>query len=399
MEFDTRAIRTQASRSTHDEHSVPLYLTSGYVFASGEEAAAAFAGENDHPIYGRFDNPNTDEFAHRVAALEGTDGAIATGSGMSAVFLSLMGILRAGDHVVGGRQVFGSTLSLLREFLPRWGIETTLVDMTDLAAWDEACRDTTRMFVLETPSNPGLEIADIAAIAEIARRRNVLLNVDNCFATPALQRPAELGAHIVVHSATKFMDGQGRVLGGVVAASREILDELMPFFRNSGPSLSPFNGWLLSRSLETLSIRMERHSAIALELARALEKDSRVVRVCYPGLESHGQHALAMRQMTSGGGLFTVELRDPRGDGAPAMAFLNALQLISRSVNLGDTRTIATHPHTTTHSKLPEPLKRQLGITPGLLRISAGLEDTGDLLRDIDGALDAAVRAGNGNGA
>ncbi len=393
MQFDTRAIRTQAERTAFDEHGVPLYLTSGYVFATGEEAAAAFAGENTHPIYGRFDNPNTDEFARRIAELEGTETALSTGSGMSAVFLSVMGLLRSGDHIVGSRQVFGSTLSLMKEFFPRWGITSTLVDLTDPQQWEDACTENTRMFVLETPSNPGLEIADLAALKAIAKRRGILMNVDNCFATPALQRPAEFGADIVVHSATKFIDGQGRVLGGVVAASKEIIEEIMPFYRNSGPSLSPFNAWVLSRSLETLSVRMERHSANAWRLASALEKDRRIHHVSYPGLESHHQHALAMKQMSSGGGLFTLELTDSRGSCAPAMAFLNSLKMVSRSVNLGDTRTIATHPYTTTHSKLPDPLKKQLGITPGLIRISVGLEAVEDIQADLSQAVDAAVQA------
>lgn len=393
MQFETRAIRTQAGRTAFDEHGVPLYLTSGFVFSTGEEAAAAFAGENSHPIYGRFDNPNTDEFAQRIAELEGTEAALSTGSGMSAVFLSVMGLLRSGDHIVGSRQVFGSTLSLMKEFFPRWGIESTLVDLTDPQQWEDACTEKTRMFVLETPSNPGLEIADLAALSEIARKRGILVNVDNCFATPALQRPAEFGADIVVHSATKFIDGQGRVLGGVVAASKEIIEEIMPFYRNSGPSMSPFNAWVLSRSLETLTVRMERHSANALQIATALEQDSRLRRVSYPGLASHPQHALAMKQMSTGGGLFTLELPDSQGSCAPAMAFLNALEMISRSVNLGDTRTIATHPFTTTHSKLPEPLRKQLGITPGLIRISVGLEAVEDILADITQALEAAVQA------
>lgn len=389
MRFDTAAIRIQAERSSYGEHAVPIYATSGYAFESAGDAAAAFAGDLDHPLYARFDNPNTDEFAAKIAALEGAERAIATASGMSAVFASTLGLLRAGDHVVGSYQVFGSTLSLFKEFLPRWGIETTLVDMTDTAAWEAACRDTTKMFVLETPSNPGLAVADVPAIAEIAHRRGILVNVDNCFATPALQQPVKLGADIVVHSATKFIDGQGRVLGGAIATSAEIMERLMPFYRTTGPTMSAFNAWLLSKSLETLSIRMIRHSeTAALLAARLAERGDRpgtpVRDVVYPGLATHPHHERAKSQMKRPGALFTVEIGDTAEH---AMAFMDRLQTVSRSVNLGDTRTIVTHPYSTTHSKLPEELKARLGITPSLLRFSVGLEDPEDLWDDIEAAL------------
>jgi O-succinylhomoserine sulfhydrylase len=395
MRPDTAAIRLQADRSGYGEHAVPIYATSGYVFDTAGDAAAAFSGELDHPLYGRFDNPNTDEFAARIAHLEGTETAIATASGMRAIFTSVLGLLRAGDHVVASYQVFGSTLSMMKEFLPRWGIETTLVDLTDLDAWERACRDTTRMFVLETPSNPGLETVDIAALAGIAHQRGILLNVDNCFATPALQRPAEMGADIVVHSATKFIDGQGRVLGGAVATSAEIMERIMPFYRTTGPTMSAFNAWILSRSLETLTIRMEKHSATAQILAERLQdlagagahSDARsggIGAVKYPGLETYPQFDLAKRQMRLPGALLTVEVGDAADS---AMAFMDRLQIISRSVNLGDTRTIATHPYSTTHSKLPPELKTRLGITPSLVRLSVGLEDPEDLWEDISQAL------------
>ncbi|MFP4210760.1 MAG: trans-sulfuration enzyme family protein [Alkalispirochaeta sp.] len=380
---DTIAIRTQAERSPYNEHSVPIYATSGYHFDTAGTAADAFAGTTDHPLYGRFDNPNTDEFALKIARLEGTETAIATASGMGAIFTTLAALLRSGDHIVAAYQLFGSTLSLLNEFLPRWGIEATLVDGTDLAAWDAACRQNTRLFLCETPSNPGLEVADITALSRIAHGREALLVVDNCFATPVLQRPATFGADIVVHSATKFIDGQGRVLGGAIATSREVMERIMPFYRTTGPTMSAFNGWILSRGLETLAIRMEKHCDNAEELVRRFT-DSGSGRVRYPGLPDHPQFELSRTQMRRPGALFTVDLG---GDASPAMNFLDRLSLISRSVNLGDTRTIATHPYTTTHAKVPEAMKAKLGITPGLLRFSVGLENVEDIWTDIARAL------------
>jgi len=380
---DTIAIRTQAQRSPYNEHSVPIYATSGYQFDTAGTAADAFAGTTDHPLYARFDNPNTDEFALKIARLEETETAIATASGMGAIFTTLAGLLRNGDHIVAGYQLFGSTLSLLNEFLPRWGIESTLVDGTDLAAWEGACRRNTRVLLCETPSNPGLEVVDIQAVAEIARSRGALLVVDNCFATPLLQRPAALGADIVVHSATKFIDGQGRVLGGAIATSRDVMEQIMPFYRTTGPTMSAFNGWILSRGLETLGIRMEKHCDNTEELVRRFI-DSGIGRVRFPGLPEHPQYELSRKQMRRPGALFTVDL----GSHAPAaMEFLDRLRLVSRSVNLGDTRTIATHPYTTTHAKVPEAMKAKLGITPGLVRFSVGLEDVDDLWNDITGAL------------
>ncbi len=384
MHKDTAAIRIQSDRSRYGEHAVPIFTTSGYVFDTAEEASDAFAGENNHPMYGRFDNPNTDEFAEKMAFLEGTEKAVATASGMSAVVTSVLGLLRAGDHIVGSIQVFGSTLSLLKEFLPRWGIETTLVDLTDLDAWEKACRTNTRMFLLETPSNPGLDLVDLARLSEIAHSRGILVNVDNCFATPVLQQPVKLGADIVVHSATKFIDGQGRVLGGVIASSRKIIDELMPFYRTLGPTLSAFNGWVLSRSLETLSIRMERHCKTAVLLAGRLQDAGGIQSLRYPGLPSHPHYNIACRQMSRPGALLTVEVGTSPAD---AMAFMDRLQIVSRSVNLGDSRTIATHPYTTTHRSLPEELKERLGISPNLVRISVGLEDPEDLWSDFEQAL------------
>lgn len=381
MRFDTKAIRVQAKRSSHGEHAVPIYATSGYVFDTASDAAAAFDGTFDHPLYGRFDNPNTDEFATKIAALENAERAIATASGMSAVVTSVLGLLQGGDHVVGSYHVFGSTLRLMREYLPRFGIETSLVDLSDLDAWEAACRRNTKMFLLETPSNPSLEVVDLRALSEIARSRGIYVNVDNCFATPVLQRPIEHGADIVTHSATKFIDGQGRVLGGAVAASEEIIGAIMPFYRTTGPTLSAFNGWILSRSLETLSIRMARHCETASELADRLQ--SADANVFYPGLASYPQHDIVQRQMDRPGALLTIDLETKER----AMGFLDSLEIISRSVNLGDSRTIATHPATTTHSGLPDELKKRLAITEGLVRVSIGLEDVEDLWDDLQRGL------------
>ncbi len=396
MRRDTETIRFQTERSHHGEHGVPVYLTSGYVFDSAQDAADAFAGELAHPLYGRFDNPNTDELAARLASLEGLERGLVTASGMSAIVTSMLGLLRAGDHVVGSVQVFGSTLSLLKEFLPRWGIETTLVDLPDLAAWEAACQDNTRMFILETPSNPGLEIVDLRKLSDIAHSRGILVNVDNCFATPVLQKPADFGADIVVHSATKFIDGQGRVLGGAVLTSNELIGELMPFYRTLGPTMSAFNAWVLSRSLETLSLRMERHCGTASFLAGRLQEYSAgkpkglsVGRVRYPGLSDHPQYEIASRQMTGAGALFTLEVGAGQKD---AFDFMDRLRCFSRSVNLGDARSIVTHPYTTTHSSLPDTLKTRLNITPNLVRVSVGLEDPEDLWDDLEAALTADRR-------
>ncbi len=382
--FETRAIRIQAERGPAGEHSVPIFTTSSYRFPSGQAAADAFAGDRDGPIYGRFDNPNTDEFVEKLASLEGADTGLATGSGMGAVFLSLLGLLHAGDHVVGSTAVFGSTLSLLKEFLPRWGIETSVVPLTDLDAWRTAVRPRTRMFVMETPSNPGLEIANLAALADIAHGAGALLTVDNCFATPYLQRPLELGADIVTHSATKYIDGQGRVLGGAMLASRDIIDTVLPFYRNAGPSMSPFNGWVLSKSLETLSVRMERHCDNAVAVADFLAGHKRVRRVLHPERKDHPQHELAMQQMSRGGGMVTIEVD---GDRDKTMGVMNSLRLFTTSANLGDTRSIVTHPASTTHSGVPEEVRASLGISDSTLRLSIGLETAQDLMDDLNHAL------------
>lgn len=386
---DTDAIRIQAARSGHREHSVPVYLTSSFVFDSAEQAKALFAEQEEGLVYSRYGNPNTDELVAKLCRLEGTEAGVATATGMAAMFASLAGLLRAGDHVVASRALFGSTFAILGKVLPRWGIETTFVDPTNLDEWDAAVRPSTRMFFAETPSNPGLELIDMDALGALAAARNVILNVDNCFATPHIQRPAAHGAHLVTHSATKFMDGQGRVLGGAVLGSEELISEIRYFCRQTGPALSPFNAWVISKGLETLSVRMERHCENAATIARHLEADPRVSRTRYPFLESHPQHELAVRQMRRGGGLVTCEVA---GGEAGGMAFLNALEVISRSSNLGDTRSIATHPATTTHAKLTDEERRRIGITPGTIRLSVGLEAVDDIIADVDRALAAAAR-------
>lgn len=383
---ETLAIRLQAERSAAREHSVPLFLTSSFTFDSAEQARALFADEIEGNVYSRYSNPNNDELTAKLCALEGAEDGISTASGMGAVFASLAALLSAGDHVLAARALFGSTHQLLTRILPRWSIGATYVDAAaGIEAWEREIRPQTRIVLLETPSNPGLELIDIEAIGALCRRRGLLLVVDNCFATPVLQRPIDLGADLVVHSATKFMDGQGRVLGGAVLGRRDLIEEVRLFARHTGPSLSPFNAWVLSKSLETLTVRMERHSQNALEIARRLEGHPEVERVRYPYLESHPQHGLATRQMSAGGGILTLVLT---GGLERAGRFLDSLRLLSHSPNLGDTRTIVTHPASTTHSKLTEEERQRVGITPGLVRISAGLESVHDILADIESALD-----------
>ena len=385
MRPETIAIRTQAARSSHREHAVPLFLTSSFVFDSAEQARALFAEEERGPVYSRYSNPNTDEFVEKLRLLEGAEDGIATASGMAAVFAALASLLGAGDHVVAGRALFGSTHQLLTRVFPRWGVAHDYVDGADPERWRAALRPNTRAIFVETPSNPGLELVDLAALGALARERGIPLVVDNCFATPVIQRPIEHGAALVLHSATKFIDGQGRVLGGAIVGDRALVAEARFHARHAGPALTPFNAWVLSKSLETLSLRMERHCANALAIATRLEEDPRVEAVRYPHLASHPQYDLARRQMRWGGGVLTLRLPDY----AAATRFLDALELCSHSPNLGDTRTIVTHPASTTHSKLTEPERAAVGITPGLVRISVGLEDVDDLLDDLTRALRA----------
>ena len=383
---ETIAIRTQASRSGSREHSVPLYLTSSFIFDDAEQARALFAEEIAGPVYSRYSNPNTDEFVEKLRLLEGAEDGIALASGMSAVYTALASILSSGDHVVAGRAVFGSTHQLFTRILPKWGIAHTYVDGDDPAAWAAAIRPETKAIFVETPSNPGLDLVDLEALGRLARERGIPLVVDNCFATPVITRPIALGASLVVHSATKFIDGQGRVLGGAIVGDAKLVAEARFLARHSGPALAPFNAWVLSKSLETLALRMEKHSSNALALATALERLPGVEAVRYPHLPSHPQFALAKRQMRWGGGVLTLRLASYDA----ARRFIDALTLCSHSPNLGDTRTIVTHPASTTHSKLTEAERAQVGISPGLVRISVGLEHVDDVLADLSGALEAA---------
>ncbi len=381
---DTKAVRIQTQRSDQREHSTPLFLTSSFVFDSAEHAEKLFNQEVEGNVYSRYSNPNTDEFIHKLCALEQTAAGIATASGMSAVFSSMAALLEQGDHILVSRALFGSTHQLLTNVFAKWGITHTYVDVANPEDWEKAITSDTKMIYLETPSNPGLEIIDLEWASELAKAHNLILNVDNCFATPVLQKPALFGADIVIHSATKFIDGQGRGLGGAILGSADLIEKVQAFTRHAGPAMSPFNAWMFSKSLETLSVRMERHCKSALFLAECLEKHPSIQEVRYPFLPSHPSFTLAKKQMSAGGGLFTIKLDDK----SKARSFIDGLKIISRSSNLGDTRTIATHPATTTHSKLHAEERAQLGITDGLIRISCGLEDAQDLLRDIEQALD-----------
>jgi O-succinylhomoserine sulfhydrylase len=382
--FATDAIREQHPRSEFREHSVPLYLTSSFVFDDAEQARAMFADEITGNIYSRYSNPNTNEFIAKLCLMEGTEDGIATASGMAAMFSSMAALLKMGDHVLACRSVFGSTHQILNAIFPKFGISYTYADITEPETWESKIQDNTKMIFVETPSNPALDIIDLEWLGKLAAKHNLILNVDNCFATPYLQNPAAYGAHIVTHSATKFIDGQGRVIGGAILGKKELINEIRFFTRHTGPAMAPFNAWILSKSLETLAVRMERHCENSLKLAQYLESNPDVSKVKYPFLPSHPQYALAKKQMRLGGGLVTFELK---GGIEQGRKFLNALKMISHTPNLGDTRTIAIHPASTTHSKLTDAERAQVGITPGLIRIAVGLEDIKDIIRDIEQAI------------
>ncbi len=386
--FETNAIRAQHERSSFREHSVPLYLTSSFVFDDAEQARAMFADEIKGNIYSRYSNPNTDEFIKKLCLLEGTEDGIATASGMSAMYSSMAALLSSGDHVLACRSVFGSTHQILNTIFPRFGIAHSYADISEPETWEQKIQPNTRMIFVETPSNPALDIIDLEWLGKLARKHKLILNVDNCFATPYLQNPAKWGAHIVTHSATKFIDGQGRAIGGAVLGSKELIKEVRFFTRHTGPAMAPFNAWLLSKSLETLAIRMERHCKNAMALATFLETRNEVINVKYPFLKSHPQYALAQRQMKLGGGLVAFELKGGLDQGR---RFLNALKMISHTPNLGDTRTIAIHPASTTHSKLSDEERAAVGIMPGLIRIAAGLEDINDIIKDVEQAMVASL--------
>lgn len=381
---ETDAIRTQVPTSAEREHAVPLFLTSSFVFDSAEQARALFADELPGNIYSRYSNPNTDEFIAKLCKLEGAEDGIATASGMAAVFASLAGLLSSGDHVVASRAIFGSTHQLFTKLLPRWGITSDYADLGDVAQFEACIKPNTKAIFIETPSNPGLALGDLGAIGALAKARGLVLIVDNCFTTPYLQQPIKFGAHLVVHSATKYMDGQGRTLGGAVVGSADFIKELRFFARHTGPALSPFNAWVLSKSLETLAVRMDRHCENALAVAQHFEGRPGIESVRYPFLPSHPQHALAKRQMSQGGGIVVLVLE---GGIERARRFLDALKLVSHSPNLGDTRTIVTHPTSTTHSKLTEAERVAVGIVPGLVRVSVGLEHVADVIADLEQAV------------
>lgn len=380
----TDAIRQQSERTQFREHSVPLYLTSSFVFPTAEIMAETFAGNMEGQIYSRYSNPNTDELIEKVCRLEGAEAGFATATGMAAVFASIAAFLESGDHIVASKAIFGSTHQLLMIILPKWGITTTYVDPLDVDSWEEYIQPNTKMLILETPSNPGLTLVDMEKAGKLAKKHNLILNIDNCFATSVVQQPIEFGANLVTHSSTKFMDGQGRVLGGIIVGDADLIEKVVYFCRHTGPSMSPFNAWIVSKSLETLSLRMERHCENALELAKRLESAEGIQSVKYPFLPSHPQYELAKKQMSSGGGLVTFELS---GGIERGKKFLNALKMCSLSPNLGDSRTIVTHPSSTTHSKLTEEERAAVDITPGLVRVSVGLENIEDIWGDIEQAL------------
>lgn len=386
MEKQTLAIRLQNERTDHNEHSVPLYLTSSYVFEDAEDMRAQFAEEKEGEIYSRYANPNVQEFIDKMAMLENAENGWATASGMAAVFTFFGALLQSGDHIVSARSVFGSTHRLFTEILPKWGITTTYVDFDDYEGFERSIQPNTRILYLETPSNPGLDIIDLDRIAAITKKHGVILAVDNCFATPLLQRPIDHGADVSIHSATKYIDGQGRTLGGVILSSNEIVEKIKAFARHTGPAMSPFNAWILSKSLETLDVRMDRHCKNALEIAKRLEGHPAVAWVKYPFLPSHPQHEIARKQMFAGGGIVSFELKAGLEAGRK---FLDELKMFSLTANLGDTRSIATHPASTTHSKLTPEQRQDVGISDGLVRLSIGLEHIEDIWNDLSGALKA----------
>lgn len=382
--FETLAIRLQAERTQFKEHSVPLYLTSSYKFDDAEEMRALFANEKEGNVYSRYANPNTDELINKMAVLEGAENGWATASGMAAIFTTFAAFLQSGDHVLSSRSVFGSTHQLLNNIFPKWGISYTYADLDKPEQWEDGIKPNTKIIFVETPSNPGIDIIDLEWLCNLARKHEIMVVVDNCFATPYLQQPIKYGADISIHSATKFIDGQGRTLGGIILGSNKLIKEIEGFARHSGPAMSPFNAWLLSKSLETLAVRMDRHCESALKVARFLETQENVQRVMYPFLESHPQYEIAKKQMKQGGGIVTLVVH---GGVEAASLFMDKLKMFSISANLGDTRSIATHPATSTHSKLTEEQRLEVGIEQGTIRLSIGLEHIDDIIADIKQAL------------
>ena len=385
--FETEAIRNQTKKSQFSEHSVPLYLTSSFVFDDAEDMRASFAEEKEKNLYSRFSNPNTTEFINKIVAMEKAEAGYAFATGMAAIFSTFGAMLNAGDHVVSCRSVFGSTHTLFTKYLPKWNIETSYFKVNEVDAIESLIQPNTKILYAETPTNPAVDILDLEILGKIAKKHNLLLVIDNCFATPYLQKPIDFGADIVIHSATKLIDGQGRVLGGVAVGKTNLIREIYLFSRNTGPAMSPFNAWVLSKSLETLAVRVEKHCENALKVAEFLESHSKVNLVKYPFLKSHPQFEIAKKQMLLGGNIIAFEVQ---GGIETGRNFLNAIQLCSLSANLGDTRTIVTHPASTTHSKLSLEDRLETGITDGLVRISVGLEHVTDIINDLKQALENA---------
>lgn len=384
--FETEAIRTQTERSQYLEHTTPLFLTSSFVFEDAEDMRASFAEEKDRNIYSRYANPNSTEFIEKVCKMEGAEDGFAFASGMAAVFSTFAALLQSGDHIIAARSIFGSTHSLLSQFLPKWDITHSYFKFNDLDQIDDLVRPNTKILYAESPTNPGVDILDLEALGNLAKKHNLLLVIDNCFASPYLQQPIKFGADLVIHSGTKLMDGQGRVLGGITVGNALLIDKIYRFSRITGPSLSPFNAWILSKSLETLTVRIDRHCKNAIELAIYLEAHPKITWVKYPFLKSHPQYELAKKQMKAGGCVVAFEIEGGLDAGRK---FFDAIQLLSLSANLGDTRSIVTHPASTTHSKLTADERKETGITDGMVRVSVGLEHIDDIIADIARALDS----------
>lgn len=386
MKFETKAIRNQLERTQYLEHSTPIFLSSSFVFEDAEDMRASFAEEKERNIYSRFTNPNTSEFVRKMVSLENAEDGYAFATGMSAIFSTFAALLKAGDHIISCRSVFGSTHSMFTKYLPKWNIETSYFNFNEIDIIEDLITENTKILYVETPTNPAVEILDLAFLGSIAKKQNLIFIVDNCFATPYIQKPINFGADLVIHSATKLIDGQGRVLGGVTVGKKELIREIYLFSRNTGPAMSPFNAWVLSKSLETLAIRVQKHCENALKLAQFLEKNGKISLVKYPFLKSHPQYDIAIKQMKLGGNIVVFELKDGLKAG---VTFLNGIKMCSLSANLGDTRTIVTHPASTTHAKLSEEDKLAVGITNGLIRVSVGLENITDIIDDLQQALDS----------
>ena len=384
--FETQAIRNQTERTQYSEHSTPLFVTSSFVFDDAEDMRASFAEEKQRNLYSRFTNPNTTEFVDKIVAMEGAEAGYAFATGMSAIFSSFAALLNAGDHIVSCRSVFGSTHSMFTKYLPKWNIETSYFKVDEVDRVESLIQENTKILYIETPTNPAVDILDLEVIGNIAKKHNLIFIVDNCFATPYIQQPIKFGADLVIHSATKLIDGQGRVLGGVTVGKSDLIREIYLFARNTGPAMSPFNAWVLSKSLETLAIRVEKHCENALKVAQFLEEHKQVELVKYPFLKSHPQYHTAKQQMKLGGNIVAFEIK---GGLVSGRKFLNNIKMCSLSANLGDTRTIVTHPSSTTHGRLSEEDRLEVGITNGLVRVSVGLENVEDIINDLQQALTA----------